>query len=58
MGSVNSRSDKSVAQIVTGIKRCIRIGTVEGIDIKRVIKIMLLCKLNKTGRNIVIIRTV
>ena len=58
MGSVNSRSDKSVAQIVTGIKRRIRIGTVEGIDIKRVIKIMLLCKLNETGRNIVIIRTV
>ena len=48
MGSVNSRSDKSVAQIVTGIKRRIRIATLEGIDIKRVIKIIHFCKLNKT----------
>ena len=38
VGGVNARSDEPVAQIVTGVKRGIRVGTVEGIYVERVIE--------------------
>ena len=58
VGGINARADKAVAQIIAGVKRGIGIGTVEGVNIKCIVEVMLFGKFDKAGGNVVIVRTV
>ena len=45
-----------MAQIIPGIKSCVGIRTIEGIDIESIVKAMRLCKLDKAIGQLIVIR--
>ena len=47
MGCINARSDQTVAKVITCIERSVGIRSIERIDIKRIVQLVLFGKLDK-----------
>ena len=57
MGSIDSRTDETVTDIISGAQGSLHIGAIMRININGIIQLLLLCKVGKSRDQILVIRT-